>query len=98
MDEPGLTPSMRIDCEHCGQSIEIPRTLKGGLTNCHACQRIVAVRGSTDVFFFTLLSLGISAIIGGTVFSYYTSGIEVACSVFGIGASWLIYVLQIYRS
>ena len=89
---------LRIDCEHCGQSIEIPRTLIGGLTNCPACQELVKVRGSTEVRFFTLLTLGIAAIIGGTYYSYSAFGLESAGSVFAFGCTILLLVLRMLRS
>ncbi len=62
--------TVNVDCSECGHQFEVPRSLKGGIANCPACEKAVPVAGGPEPLFWVLLGGAVVAAcaISGSVF------------------------------
>lgn len=48
-----------VECDGCGHRFAVPKSMKGGLVNCPACQKIVEVTQGAEPAFWLLVALGV---------------------------------------
>lgn len=84
-----------VHCEHCGRRFEVPKELKGGITNCPHCGKANEIEGLNDpVWLLIRGGSAVGAILFGVAIGAVAGpAVGVAAGVAGLGAIWLLFKL-----
>ena len=85
----------RVDCPECGQSFNVPGSMKGGIANCPKCKKAVPVGGGPESLFWLLLAAGIGVAIVLTIGAGFAWGLTGAAVVAALAGGIIILLLAL---
>lgn len=74
------------DCP-CGLRFQVADSLKGGIANCPACGKAVAVQGGPEPLFWILFAGGAAAVLGLAAAAWWQFGGIWGAIALGLGAA-----------
>jgi hypothetical protein len=77
----------------CTRRFNVPKSLKGGMTNCPGCGKAVPVRGGPEPLFWVLLGGGCAFVLLASLAIGALGGLTAGLISLGVGAAIILAVV-----